>query len=132
MLVAEAMQSDVVTVRPDDTVARAVVVLADAHVSGVAVVDSRGRLAGALSSSDLLIAEAEASSPEARERLFRDTPVEEIMTRNPLTISPEATVKEAARQMLYADVHRLFVLLDDRLVGVISRSDAAQVLATSR
>lgn len=132
MRVAEAMRTDVVTVLKDATIAEAVAVLADAHVSGVPVVDHAGRLIGAISATDLLVAEAERETPEGRERLFQDTRVEELMTRNPLTIDPEATVKEAARQMLYADVHRLFVVFEDKLMGVISRSDAARVLALSR
>ena len=132
MRVADVMQKDVVTVREDATVAEAVAILADAHVSGAPVVNRNGLLIGAISATDLLLAEAEHDSIEGREQLFRDTAVSELMTPDPLTIDPAETVKEAARQMLYADVHRLFVVLDNELLGVISRSDAARVLAQAR
>lgn len=132
MRIADVMQKDVVTVREDATVSEVVALLADAHVSGAPVVNRSGTLIGAISATDLLVAEAEHDSNEGREVLFRDTAVSDLMTPAPLTIDPGETVKEAARQMLYADVHRLFVVLDGELLGVISRSDAARVLAQTR
>ncbi|MGH7630483.1 MAG: CBS domain-containing protein [Gemmatimonadales bacterium] len=54
------------------------------------------------------------------------------MTRRPLTIDPEADVRDAARQMLYADAHRLFVVSGDRLAGVISTTDIVRAVATER
>jgi CBS domain-containing protein len=64
--------------------------------------------------------------------LFEQTPVGDLMTRDPLTIGPEADVREAARQMLYADVHRLFVIDHGRLVGVLSQTDIAQAVGSGR
>ena len=43
-----------------------------------------------------------------------------------------ASVKEAAQQMLYLEVHRLFVEDDGRLVGVISQSDIVRAVALAR
>jgi CBS domain-containing protein len=54
------------------------------------------------------------------------------MTPRPLTIAPDAEVKEAAQQMLYADVHRLFVTQGDRLIGVNSTTDIMRAVATGR
>ena len=54
------------------------------------------------------------------------------MTPHPLTISPDAEVKEAAQQMLLADVHRLFVTEGERLIGVISTTDIMRAVATGR
>jgi CBS domain-containing protein len=56
--------------------------------------------------------------------------VAEIMTARPLRIGPDADVRDAARQMLYADVHRLFVEENGWLVGVISQTDIVRVLGT--
>jgi CBS domain-containing protein len=49
-----------------------------------------------------------------------------------LTIAPEVDVKEAAQQMLYTGVHRLFVTTDDRVVGVISTTDIVRAVAMGR
>ena len=128
MKVAELMRTPVLTVDADATVADAVVTLADAHVSALPVLDSRGRLMGVLSSTDVLAATAE-SDPERRAEVM-ETPVRLLMTPRTLTIDPSAGVREAAQQLLYADVHRLFVTEQGRVVGVVSSSDLVRAIAT--
>lgn len=132
MRVAELMRTDVKTVPVDATVAEAVVALADAHVSALPVLDRTGRMVGVLSTTDVLEAEAETRSPEERDRLFEMTSVQEIMTPHAHMIGSETDVKEAARQMLRLEVHRLFVEGQGRLVGVLSQSDIVRAVATSR
>ena len=130
MKVAELMSTDVRTISPDATVAELVVELADAHVSGLPVVDDRGRMIGVVSTTDVIVAEAEADDegPRSLEQLL----VRDIMTPRPLTVGPETDVADAARQLMYADLHRLFVVVGDELVGVVSTSDVSRALATRR
>jgi CBS domain-containing protein len=132
MRVAELMRTDVKTVTPDATVGEAVVALADGHVSALPVVDVRSQLVGVLSTSDVLTAVAEAGSAEERGGLFGDTLVRELMTPRALTIGPDEDVEEAARQMLYLEVHRLFVTDQGKLVGVISQTDIVGAVATAK
>ena len=75
--------------------------------------------------SDLLQAESEGVDLET-------TSVEDVMSRRPLTVTPETELKEAALAMEYGEVHRLFVERDGQLVGVVSRSDVSRALATGR
>ena len=132
MKIFDLMQSPVTTVDRDATLAEAIITLADRHISAVPVVDHSARMIGVLSTTDVLEAEAAASDHDAREQLFNDTRVEELMTTRPITIAPDADVREAARQMLYGDVHRLFVERDGELVGVISRTDVVRAFAIQR
>jgi CBS domain-containing protein len=132
MKIFDLMQSPVTTVGRDATVGEAIITLADRHISAVPVVDHTGRMIGVLSTTDVLEAEAAASDNAAREQLFNDTRVDELMTTRPITIAPDADVREAARQMLYGDVHRLFVEQDGQLVGVISRTDVVRAFAIQR
>ena len=132
MLVRDLMQVTVKTVGPNAPVADAILTLADSHISAVPVVDAAGRIVGVVSSSDILTSEAEAADGTERDSLFEDTSVSEIMTPRPLTVSPDAEVREAAQQMLYADIHRLFVVDSDRVVGVISTSDIMRAVATGQ
>lgn len=132
MKVAELMKTDLKTIQADATVADAVLLLAESHISGLPVVDSRDRLVGVVSTSDVLQALAEAGSPEDRERVFEDAPVRELMTPRPLTVDPATDVMEAARQLLYLEVHRLFVEDEGRLVGVLSQSDIVGAVATAK
>lgn len=132
MRVAELMQTNVRTISADATVADAVRAMADLHVSGLPVVTGSGKVIGVLSTTDVLQAQAETDDRRARTELFEHTPVRDLMSHNPLTLAPDDDVREAARQMLYTEVHRLFVVEGDRLVGVISQTDIAHAVGTGR
>lgn len=132
MKVAELMRTDVKTVDPDATVGDAVVTLADAHVSGLPVVDARHRVVGVVSTTDVLTALAEARAAGSGDRLLSETRVREIMTAKPATVSPDTDVLEAARNMLYLEVHRVFVENGGELVGVLSQTDVVAAVATAK
>jgi predicted transcriptional regulator len=132
MTVAELMQRNVKTIRSEASVAEAVVALADAHISGMPVVDATGRAIGVLSTSDVLTAEAETDDGIARQSLWERTAVRDLMTPRPFTIAPAEDVREAARQMLYAEVHRLVVAEGDQVVGIISTTDIVRAIATGK
>ena len=129
MRVRELMHRQVQTVELDASVSDALVTLADCHISGLPVVDTSGRMVGVISSTDILTSEAEARDAVEREALFEQMMVRDIMTPRPLTVSPEADVREAAQQMLYASIHRLFVTRGDQVIGVISTSDIVRAVA---
>lgn len=132
MKVRDLMQREVKTVHRDDTVNDAVITLTDSHISGLPVVDGNGHMVGVISGTDILTSEAEARDGVEREALFEQMMVRDIMTPRPLTVAPDADVREAAQQMLYADIHRLFVTSGERLVGVISTTDIVRAVATGQ
>lgn len=55
--------------------------------------------------------------------------VAEVMTRSLVALSPDTDVREAARVMTEADVRRVLVLEDDRLVGVVTSRDLVRAVA---
>jgi CBS domain-containing protein len=130
--VADLMQRKVKTIASDATVAEAIVSLADAHISGMPVVDGTGRVIGIVSSTDVLTAEAEAGDRDARQALLDATTVRDVMTPRPYTIAPEEDIREAACQMLYGEVHRLFVAEGDQVVGIITTTDIVRAVATGK
>jgi CBS domain-containing protein len=132
MRVAELMQTDVQSAPPDAPVVQVVQTMADAHISGLPVVDPTGRVLGVVSATDVLQATAEQDDATARERFFEHTTARDIMTPNAHTIEPDADVRQAAQQMLYGEVRRLFVQDGGRLVGVISQTDIAYAMGTGR
>lgn len=132
MKVIDLMHREVRTLNPDATVADAIVALADAHVTGLPIVDQHGQLLGVLSTSDVLEAEAEAGDSAARTTVLEETRVSDLMTPRPITVTPDTSVQEAARQMLYADVKRLFVAADGRLVGVLTQTDIVGAVAKGK
>ncbi len=132
MKVAELMQTKLKSVGVNDSVTEAMVTMADSHVSGLPVVDGNDHLVGVISTTDLLTSMAEADDAEARARLLDQTTVRELMTARPITISPDADVLEAAKEMLYMDIHRIFVEYEGRLVGVLSQTDIVGAVAAAK
>ncbi|MBW8838297.1 MAG: CBS domain-containing protein [Gemmatimonadetes bacterium] len=87
---------------------------------------------GIVSSTDVLTAEAEAEDRDARQALLDATTVRDVMTPRPYTIAPEEDIREAACQMLYGEVHRLFVAEGDQVVGIITTTDIVRAVATGK
>lgn len=132
MKVAELMQTNLRTISTDATIADAVVAFAEAQVSALPVLDRLGRAVGVVSTREVLKAESACESPLARERLFEQTRVLEIMTSWPVTIDPDLDVRQAAQEMLYLNVQRLFVEFDGALVGVISQTDIVAAVGAAK
>ena len=124
MKVAELMQTNLRTISTDATLADALVTFAESQLSALPVIDRHGRAVGVLSTRDVLQAENRG--------LSRDTKVLELMAPWPTTIDPDLDVRQAALEMLYLNVQRLFVEFDGALVGVISQTDIVGAFATAR
>ena len=124
MKVAELMQTKLKTISADATMADAIVDLAVAQISALPVIDRFGRAVGVLSTRDVLKAESDNVSREAK--------ILEMMAPWPTTIDPDLDVRQAAQEMLYLNVQRLFVEYDGALVGVVSQTDIVGAVATAR
>jgi CBS domain-containing protein len=135
MLVREVMTTEVVTVRVDTQVKQALRLL-DAHnITSTPVIDSRRRVVAVVSEADLLRASV-LHDPRARISPVAEDPgdvaryVEEVMTRHPMVIEPDADVAEAVDLMTSTAVKSLPVVHEQqRLVGMISRHDVVHQLA---
>jgi len=77
--------------------------------------------------ADAFVRSAETDSAEW-DSLDEHT-VDEVMSRDPLCLSPDATVKEAASRMLQGDLHRALVLEGERLLGIVTSEDIVRALA---
>jgi acetoin utilization protein AcuB len=126
-LVRDWMTSQVVTIRPETTLPQAHELMAQKNVRRLPVMDKQGRLIGIITQGDVRGAEpSQATSLSMWELnyLLATLCVEEIMTRNPVTVHEEATICEAARLMLEYRVSGLPVLnSQSELVGIITESD---------
>lgn len=142
--VREVMTTDVVTV-PDSASFKEIVRLLHEHrISALPVVDADGRIVGIVSEADLLLKEEYEPRPEGkggliafgRKRLERRKAAglvaRQLMTEPVVTVSPEATVREAARLMHARRVKRLPVVDGEgRVVGIVSRADLLKVFLRS-
>ncbi len=132
MKVSDLMVADLAVVNEDISIREAVIQLADARVHAMPVVDRRGRLVGVLSSSDIVQTAAEQRSAGDTDAMFDDMMVRDIMTTPPKTSGPDEDVRAAAQRMLQLDVHRLFMVQQAELLGVIAQSDIVRAVADGR
>ena len=148
--VGEIMQGAVVSVGPETTVRELADVLAKHKISGVPVVDGQGEIVGMVSEADIILQDAELHFPyyiqfldgviylqgfgkfEERFRKAFGSKVTEIMSREVISISPKASVRDAATLMADRRVNRLPVVKDGRLVGIVTRGDIVRAIADKK
>lgn len=68
----------------------------------------------------------------AERRMLDEHTVEEAMTPNPITLSPNNTVLEAAELMRTHGIHRVLIVDDGKLQGIVSTLDVAGAVAERR
>lgn len=138
--IRDIMTRDVITATPDTTLRDAMELLSKRHVSGAPVIDG-GKVVGVFSASDLLeyLADLSDTTPSLifRRRRSRATPLEDatvadLMTRHVESVSPDCTVEEAAILMGRKQIHRVLVMSDGVLLGIVSMSDVAKAVADHR
>ena len=148
--VAEIMDADAVTVTPETSVEDVVRLLKEHEVPGLPVVNDGGRCLGIITEADLVLTDEEGDlhiphyvelmggivylEPLRRfeERLRRATAMtaKDLMTEEPVTIEASAPVKQAARIIAEEGHNRLPVIDHGRFVGVVTRVDVLQALAS--
>ena len=147
--VRDIMDADVPTVGPEDDVEAVIRAMRDHELPGVPVVNDSGRCLGIITEADLVLSEegADLHLPhyvelfggmvfleplqrfEHRLRKAFASKARDLMTEDPVTIGPEASVREAARVISRQGHNRLPVVEDGRLVGVVTRLDVLDALA---
>ena len=138
--VGDVMETDWPTLGPESTVEEAIKLFAEDRVSGAPVVDD-GRLVGIITEGDLIFQDADVRAPgfldilggivplgdtdEYRKEALKSAGVTvgEVMTDDPVTVAPEATLAETATTMAERRKKILPVVDGGRLVGMITRMD---------
>jgi CBS domain-containing protein len=132
MIISELMQTDLAAIAGDASLGEAITMLVDAHVLALPVLDAHGKFVGVLSTSDLLEPLAGRGRGGDVGSRLDDTRVKDLMTPRPQFVAPGDEVRKAAQEMLYLGIHRVFVVDDDTLVGVLSQSDVVQAFANGK
>jgi acetoin utilization protein AcuB len=131
MLVSKQMQKDPITIRKDDTLRFAADLLKEKRIRTLPVVDD-GKVVGMVTDRDVRQAQAStATSLEVSELyyLLEKVKVNEIMTKNVITISPDATIEEAAKTIHDKRIGGQPVVDDTgELKGIITETDVLEVL----
>ena len=120
--VREIMTRKLVTLRPETAAADAGALLLKNGISGAPVVDAEGHLLGLLSEFDCL--RAVASSDYEMDGHDAIEHVGELMSREPMTIAPDADLFTLAHEFVSRRVRRFPVVENGVLIGQVSRRDA--------
>ncbi len=145
----DIMTSGALTLSPDSEVSVAAKLLLEKHLNGVPVVDSEGTLVGVICQSDLVAQQKSISVPsfftildgfislsssddfEKEITKISATKVEQAMTPNPVTITPETSIEKIADLMVGKKLYTLPVVENGKLIGVIGKEDVLKVLIKS-
>jgi CBS domain-containing protein len=145
------METHVVSVSPEDPLSAVHRLFFDEGINGAPVVDDQERVVGVISSSDLLRAAAEEhdstrgdpgyfrelleqagpdwqAGPEGFVDRLAERTVGDYMTDQLVSVAPDADIAEVARTIRSHRVHRVLVVDDGRLAGIISTFDLVGLL----
>jgi CBS domain-containing protein len=150
LTVRDIMDSDPASVTVADSVETVLHVMRDHDLSGVPVVNEGGRCVGIITEADLVLSDEGEdfhlphyfqlfggvvflerwSNFEERARKAFASTAEDMMTPDPVTIEPDASVREAANLIARKKHNRLPVIEHGRLVGVVTRVDVLDGLTS--
>lgn len=116
MRARDIMTHSVITIGLEETIQDVARLLSDYHISGAPVVDAEGHMIG-------LVTEADLISKDGKR-------VADIMTTRVITAQEDTPVEQIAQILTSNRFKRLPVVRDDRLVGVVSRSDIVRMMAS--
>src|SRR6516164_2558540 len=113
------------SISPDATVFEAIQLMAEKNVGALPVVD-KSRLVGIISERDYtrkVILKGKSS---------KDTPVNDIMTRELVTTDPEGSVTECMRLMTEKRVRHLPVMVEGKMIGILSIGDLVRRIISAQ
>lgn len=111
--------NNVFSIAPSLMVYEAVELMCQRNIGGLLIVDN-GKLEGIFTERDYarkLILKGKSS---------KTTPISELMTKNPITVSPETTIDDCMNVMTDKFIRHLPVVEEDQLVGIISIGDVVK------
>jgi CBS domain-containing protein len=148
--VADVMSHNPVVVRRETPLKDAIAILAERRISGLPVVDESGKLIGIISETDLMWQETGITPPAyimfLDSVIYLQNPatydrdlhkalgqtVGQVMSKNPITVSPDKLLRDAARLMHDKSIHRLPVLdSEGQVIGILTRGDIIRAMAAS-
>lgn len=119
MLVKDVMNKNVVVAKSDVTIREATKVMNKFRIGSIVVLKEE-KIAGIATERNVLEAVANGKDMDA-------TPIEEIMSKNVVTIDPDETVEAAVDLMVQHKIKKLPVVEDKKLKGIITASDIVVV-----
>ena len=131
MRVRDLVHSPAVVVRQDDSVAHLCDLMQQAHVNGAPVVDEGGQVVGIVTEEDILYGSMgdAAGGGETATEAAGPVLVRDIMTSPAICATDETTVVEICRMMWSMHIHRIPIIKEGRVSGIVSAMDIVRAIA---
>ena len=145
----DIMTADPVTVQPALAVKEAARIMTERNLGALPVVED-GAVVGIVTEGDLIMQDVKVRFPTtihlldafifyppSQDKMENElkkavaATVGDVMTREPVTVAPEAGIEDVATLMVDRDVSRILVIDDGALVGIVSKSDIVRTIATA-
>lgn len=129
--VREIMMGSPVTLNSNDILVLADDLMTLGRIRHIPIVEGE-TVVGVLSQRDLFrsaFVTAMGLKPGEQKDLLKAIPIEEVMSKPAITISPDAPVKEAARVMMGRKIGCLPVVEGDKLIGLVTETDILRYVA---
>jgi CBS domain-containing protein len=119
--VGELISGKLIYINSEENVIKAAALMRENNISSL-LVKHKGDFAGIVTEKDII------NKVVAEELYPGDIKVNEIMSKDLVTVSKNESIEEAAKLMRKKGVRRLVVLEDERIVGIITETDIAKHL----
>ena len=131
MLVRDYMTSTVHTLTDEACLLDAALLIRRTGKRHVPILNSEGRPVGIISDRDvsrLAPSMLAHMTPDEYNQIFEATSITVAMTKNPLTISPEAHIRDAVAILYTKKIGALLVIEQGRLAGILTVNDMLGIL----
>lgn len=135
MRAVELMRENVVTILEGDPIEEVLDVLVGEHIHGAPVVNDRGELVGVISQLDIYFGKMTRNGKlEAipREESLEPLTVRDVMTAPAVSAVEDTDLVDLCRLMYKLRIHRVPIVREDKVLGIISSLDICNALATGR
>ena len=120
--VGELISRNLIYINSDSNTIKAAILMRENNISCL-VVKEKGEFVGIVTEKDII------NKVVAEELYPGDIKIDDIMSKDLVSISTNDRIEDAAKLMRKKDVRRLIVLEDDRVIGVITETDIARIVS---
>jgi len=120
MFIKDIMQTKLITLSPESTIREAARLMKEQDVGCVLITNGQ-HLKGIITDRDIACWLAEGKDPS-------NIDVGSVIQRNVITVAPETDIYEVSKLMASRKIHRLPIVEDNKLCGLVTTSDLAGVL----
>jgi len=121
VFVRDAMKENVITIESSDSIKDAAIKMSNANIGAIIVTENKFPV-GILTERDFVRRVYAKEIPAS-------SPVSEVMSKPLITIDPDETVWELAQLMKTKNIHKVPVIENDKLIGIVTNTDLVSMVS---